>query len=379
VSTEGVPPQVVPNEGVPPEWCTSHAILEVPPTSIPMRILPPEAPNGHFERVRHEQLRHELGRSNPAAFVLFVELISYTRRTFETDEHYCNTVGRSLSTFRKQLGVLKKAGLIRRDGKDLQIWPFGAISPEEEEPETTIMAEVAQLPRTQVRIPTKERWEMITKAWNDNRPEDWPIFGSKSEGVKIAIGEQMKRLGLETDDYDKYIGAVLRGASQDTKLPDQYRNPGAIFGRNGAVPDWQVERCERYYRLGLKTERQAMAVEAIKEAQEQKLQEWDKREAEDQVRAERANRISTEVREAYNQYKPDGWAEFKPNDYKACSMIRIWCDQLGATEGSYGDIVRKALTGYIGRALTPNEAAPPLCKFEDSPFGQGYNRYLKLN
>ena len=221
-----------------------------------MKILPPRL-SRCFTQIPNEVIDHPIWREerSTAAQLALIELYRYGNWG-GTAEEYGRLTGRH--SIRKFYPIWERSGFVRRNGQILELYPFadGQPLPEIEfepvEEQKTVAEEVSTLPATKKRIPAADRWEMITSAWNNNKPECYNLFGGKNEGVKIAIGAHMKRLGLETDAYEQFISAVLRGCALDSWWSTKDgMAPKAVFGFGQQLTDDKYERVEKLYRAGV--------------------------------------------------------------------------------------------------------------------------------
>ena len=66
--------------------------------------------------------------------------------------------------------------------------------------------------RPKGKLTADERWELIKEAWNKHKPESYQeLKGRKNLPAFIAVETQSKHLGVDRDDYDAFIGTVLKG------------------------------------------------------------------------------------------------------------------------------------------------------------------------
>lgn len=225
----------------------------VNPANDPMKIIL-HKPSGNFAMIPREILLHPARKTNYRAMVALYELYACHGREYASSRRYAEANGHNYDTWRKYLPFWEDHGFIRRTANEIELFPFdGAelLAPTGQ-PEKTVAAAVAELPRTEARIPTADRWAAIIKAWDDNKPECYNLFGGKNEGVKIAIGAHMKRLGLPTDAYDQFIGSVLRGCKHDDWWGSRDgQTPKGVFGFGENLDDGKYQRVEQLYRKGL--------------------------------------------------------------------------------------------------------------------------------
>lgn len=213
-------------------------------------------PHGNFTQIPNEVIDHDCWSENHRALAALLVLYRDGGREYKNFKSYVQSKGHSYHTWRRYLPFWEQNGFIRRNDGDIELFPFdGAEMPAPapvEQLEKTVAAVVAELPRTEARIPTADRWAAIIKAWDDNKPECYNLFGGKNEGVKIAIGAHMKRLGLPTDAYDQFIGPVLRGCKKDDWWGSRDgQTPKGVFGFGENLDDGKYQRVEQLYRKGL--------------------------------------------------------------------------------------------------------------------------------
>jgi hypothetical protein len=100
-----------------------------------------------------------------------------------------------------------------------------------------------------------DRWEAIKLAWNTHKPEGYmQLDGRVNLPLLIAIETQTKRLKIDRDDYDTFIGAVLRGAAADDWWSAKSMKASSLFGFSANIPDAKFENVEKLYRSGLRIE-----------------------------------------------------------------------------------------------------------------------------
>lgn len=223
------------------------------PTGNRMRILTTHL-DGNFSQISNELIRHPAWKKHKAAFHALMELYSYRGRHFESQQHYCSVTGQKVTALREHFKVWKRHGLVRQYGSDFEVYPFAdgeQPAPVIQAEETKVIAEeISQLPRTTVRLSKEERISRIKEAWDKHRPERFALSGRIHEGIKMAIDANMKRLGIESGNYEEFIAPVLRGAAANDRIPPG-AGPALVLGNKAELEDWKFEAVERMYRLGL--------------------------------------------------------------------------------------------------------------------------------
>lgn len=235
-----------------------------------MRILTSRL-DGNFSQISNEIIRHPVWKKHKAAFHALMELYSYSNMNFDSHSHYCEVTGQKITAFRDYFRVWKKCGAVRQYGSDFELFPFsdGEDLTEVPEPceEKTIVAEIEALPKTTVRLPKAERIDRIKQAWDENKPERFALSGRIHEGIKMAIDAHMKRVGVESGEYEQFMAPVLRAAANVEKFGAGI-GPAYIFGSKRDLEDWKFEQVDRLYRQGLE---KAPAKKVVVDSDEQIL------------------------------------------------------------------------------------------------------------
>lgn len=321
-----------------------------------------------------------------------VRLIRHHKAVFSNRQHLCNSINKPLKTFERHLRTLRELGLIEPtdDGYRIQIGEQVLDLAAEEldvVPEKLIIAEIEEQPkRKPTGLSQKDRWELIKEAWNKHKPDNYlQLDGSVNTPVLIAIETQTKRLGVDRDDYDGFIGAVLRGAGADDWWSTKDMTAAKVFGFGANLDDKKFFNVEKLYKSGLTIERKeqrgAANVEAIRRRQEEEFRQMDEIEA---AQAENAKRLSLEYAEieaAWDATRKDGWAPCN-GDHQVHMAVKRARELLGVTE-SYEDFLRKCFAGYISEQLTPREFANMKTVFSprwrEAPLVDSYTWYQKEN
>lgn len=222
---------------------------------------------GNFTQVPNEVLDNDLLCRHPSARLALVDMYRDSGREFSSArgfKGYVTSTGRNYYTWRSYPQIWKQSGLVRFIGDDIELFPFDG-EPEPivqapvaevvtEQPAKDIAEEVAEAPRREsTGLSQKDRWELIKKAWNQHKPDGYmQLDGSVVLPLLIAIETQTKRLKVDRDDYDAFIGAVLRGAKADDWWGKQAMKATAVFGFGANLDNRKFENVEKLYRQGLR-------------------------------------------------------------------------------------------------------------------------------
>lgn len=218
---------------------------------------------GNYTQVPNEVLKHPIWTRNNrkptwAALVSLIQLYRIAGANFPSAEALAEGMGYEYNSLRKHFPIWVESGLVRRNGPDFELYPFadGSELPEyvAKQVDKGIAEEIAEKPKRQsTGLTQKDRWELIKKAWNTHKPEGYlQLDGSVNLPLLIAIETQTKRLDVDRDDYDAFIGAVLRGVKADTWWADKGLKATAVFGFGANLDDRKFENVEKLYRAGLK-------------------------------------------------------------------------------------------------------------------------------
>lgn len=223
-------------------------------------------PTGNYTQVPNEVLKHPIWTSGDkptwAALVALIQLYRVADARFDGLEALAGAMGYEYNSLRKHFPIWTKSGLVRRDGSNFELYPFadGSELPEHvaeqatEQVDKGIAEEIAEQPkRESTGLSQKQRWAMIKEAWNEHKPSGYmQLDGSVNLPLLIAIETQTKRLKVDRDDYDAFIGAVLRGAKADAWWADKDFKATAVFGFGAELDDKKFENVEKLYKAGLK-------------------------------------------------------------------------------------------------------------------------------
>jgi len=325
-----------------------------------------------------------------------------SKAQFHDAEDLARILGIGLRPLRTAISTLRMLGLVDgqlRDGV-IQVLPYGDGTKEIDEPsaeqvieqvtepEKLISADVeAQPKRESTGLSQKDRWEKIKAAWNSHKPERYlRLDGGINLPLFIAIETQSKRLGIDRDDYDAFIGAVCRGAAKDEWWSQRELKPTNVFGFGANLDDKKFENVEKLYQIGRRVEySETRAAQATEEAQarwEEYNREQDAIDEAQELAAEEARREYQEIYTAWDARKKEGWSEIA-NDAVVAIAVQTLRSKLNNTE-SYDEFLRKAFSGYIGLKLTPREFADARMAihpvdWRKCPLADAYIWYTKEN
>lgn len=234
---------------------------------MPQAFIPDEIPGG-FLRLPHSIVEHDWGTDTSAALALiriWNLLDKPSNRYYDNWRDLANKLGTSQSNLvNRHKPNWIKHGFARVDKSQnlYLLLPDGeAVAVQVAEPvDKGIAEEIADQPkRESTGLNQKDRWKLIKDAWNKHKPVGYmQLDGSVNLPLLIAIETQTKRLKVDRDDYDGFIGAVLRGAKADAWWAEKDFKATAVFGFGANLDDRKFENVEKLYRAGLKiTPRQA--------------------------------------------------------------------------------------------------------------------------
>lgn len=351
-----------------------------------------------FTKIPNEFLDDSRIWKYPAVARAYMLLLSlHSSRSFEGGkEELAASLKLTTRNLDAVLSKLKMLGMIEggiRDGY-IELLPMFEQGPLEEpepephqEPEKLIIAEIEEQPKRQsTGLSQKDRWELIKQAWNKHKPESYlRLDGSLSLPVLIAIETQTKRLDLDRDDYDGFIGAVLRGAGADDWWNTKDMTPAKVFGFGANLDDKKFFNVEKLYKSGLAIERKeqrgAANVEAIRRRQEEEFRQMDEVEAAQEESAKRLSAEYDEINAAWDKTKKEGWAPCN-RDPMVCMAVKFARGRLEVTE-SYEEFLRKCFAGYINEQLTPRQFADAKMihspQWQKAPLVDSYIWYQKEN
>lgn len=200
----------------------------------------------------------------PAVARLLLRLLAFGHcRPFHSKSHLAAVLGTDPRFLRRALNQLQELGLVSCADGELRILDPGAASeepaPREEAAnalpapeEASIAQEVGQeAKRKSTGLTQADRWEGIKAAWNANKPENFMLLdGRLNLPLLIAIETQTKRLKVDRDDYDAFIGAVLRGAAADPWWAEKNMKASQVFGFGADLPDTKFTNVEKLYLAG---------------------------------------------------------------------------------------------------------------------------------
>lgn len=206
-----------------------------------------------FTKVPNEVLSPDFPLwKKPGAMRLWLQLLSLCPdRKVDSRQHLANLCGLTIHGLKKNLSILVADGYITSD-LSLTLPQVTFTAPEEPEA-NLIAAEVQDKPnRASTGLSQADRWELIKAAWNTHKPERYmQLDGRINLPALIAIETQTKRLGVDRDDYDAFIGAVLRGAAADSWWSSKDLKLTQVFGFGANLEDKKFETVERLYKAGM--------------------------------------------------------------------------------------------------------------------------------
>ena len=203
-------------------------------------------------------LEHPVLFQSPSAWASMVKLYGlFDGHKYENDQALAEKLGYELKTLQKHFPIWRASGFVRKTKSGIHLWPFedGSELPEIETAEETIADSVAAMPkREKGDLSPKERHALIKEAWNKHKPDNFlSADGSLKPTYYIAIETHTKRLKHDRDDYDGFIGAVMRGISADTTGFWKSSTPffRGVFGEGADPGDDKFRQVERFYKIGM--------------------------------------------------------------------------------------------------------------------------------
>ena len=212
-----------------------------------------KTPSGGYSQIPNEIIFSDLA---PALFKGWCQLYSLTRNGESADyagglKAAAEDAGLSPNSVKQIVRRLKLAGAAKMVDGDLQLIIPTAESVKEAE-QLSVVAEVQDAPNRQHTLTQKEAWELVKEAWNKEKPEQYvSVSGSFPLPWFIALETQAKRLGIEREDYGKFVGQVCRGAGADSWWSSKDMKFTSVFGY-GSIKDRQFENVETLYKAGAK-------------------------------------------------------------------------------------------------------------------------------
>ena len=248
-----------------------------------MRISTDLTPNAGFTKVPNEVIDSDLTN---AEFRLWVKMLADLKgepeRVFHNVKQAAETYGMKPDAFRDQRRGLKAKGFISGDaGRMVVTIPAPDFKPTEVVAEAelcSIAVEQKQQAKRKATLKKAERKTLIREAWNKHKLDNdlWiALEGSLPEPAYNAIEAHTKFLQLDRDDYDAFIGRVLRGAAVDPFWSQKRKSAvklWSIFGwveyhTNDKGPtDAMFRRVKELYRLGGTSEAKDKAFDGSDEA-----------------------------------------------------------------------------------------------------------------
>lgn len=214
----------------------------------------------NFTKVPNAFIRDEAWHSQSRAMSFGLILYSFGNRTFNGQRHLSNILGdkwtaRKISDY---LSILRRLGWVElKEGVYTIRNTKGVVKQEAADIAEATYETADELQAEPKRKPTglsaKERRERIIKAWNKHKTDNCVTMNAIHPSLYIAIETQTKKLGVDRDDYDGFMEAVMGGIRQDdwwSKL--DVIKPNAIFGWGADIEDKKFRNTEKLYKSGHK-------------------------------------------------------------------------------------------------------------------------------
>jgi hypothetical protein len=327
-----------------------------------------------YTKIPNAFLRDSEIWAHPGAARAYLLLLSIgPTRTFDNADGLAAYLGFSGRAFRSILSKMRLLGLIEGGQAQGTIVlksveelveedPFPEFDEPvvEPEPEKLIIAEVEEQPnRKPTGLSQKDRWELIKEAWNKHKPECYlQLDGAVNTPLFIAIETQSKRLGVDRDDYDAFIGAVLRGAGQDDWWSTKDMSATKVFGFGADLDDKKFLNVEKLYQLGTKATRKEKAIsikqEEIAKRNEAEIAMYQAKEEADRAQAAKAKAEAEMIVKAWARLAPEGLNDLGTG-WLSVKMIHM---NLGVTE-DIPTFLERCFSVYTGYATTLSELTTP--------------------
>jgi hypothetical protein len=352
-----------------------------------------------FTKIPNAVLRNKQLAGNPAAAWTYLLLLSLGKsRIFANSDELAAYIGYSPRAFRANLSKLRLLGLV--DGGQasgiVQLLPpqdapefelpaeEPALEPELEN--RRIISEVEKQPKRKTTgLTQKDRWELVKEAWNKHKPASYlALDGSINTPLLIAIETHTKRLKLDRDDYDYFIGAVLTGAANDDWWSNKDLKASAVFGFGSELKDGKFETVEKLHNRGAVIRESHRLQKRDQEREESRRREeaieFHRQQQEENERAKATNQKLAAIEQAWEASKPEGWQSIK-GDAAVSIAVEMIANKLKDATESYEDFLRKAFEGYPGKAEQPRVFADPrmISKPESTMLGDSYLNWKALN
>lgn len=248
-----------------------------------MQIITDVNPTSAFTRIPNEVINSDLSDSE---FRLWVKMLADLKA--DPDRRYLNAAeaaksfGMKVDNFRNRRRALKAKGYMVDESRTIMVTipspDFVAAPVITEEEECSIAVEQRKETPRKATLKKAERKTLIKEAWNTHLPDNelWlKLEGALPEPAYAAIEAHTKFLGIERDDYDAFIGQVLRGAQVDPYWSTRRKSNVKFWSLFGWVeyyqgakgPDDQTfRRVKELYNLGATTKAKEKAFDGSDKA-----------------------------------------------------------------------------------------------------------------
>ena len=200
---------------------------------------------------------------------LLAQLKAEPEKLYQNASEAAEAMGMKVDNFRLRRRALKAKGYILDKGRTMTVTIPGKdfvakpLAPEEEE--CSIAVEQRKEKPRKPTLRKAERKTLIKEAWNNHLPQGelWlKLEGTIPEPAYAAIEAHTKFLEIDRDDYEAFIGQVLRGAQVDPYWSTRRKTNVKLWSLFGWVeyyqgakgPDDQTfRRVKELYNLGATT------------------------------------------------------------------------------------------------------------------------------
>lgn len=225
---------------------------------MPQIIRPPKEALSQegFAQITRKALWHPLWCQRPAAGLALLKLYDLGNGwSYTSDQKLAEKIDCSLNQLQKYLPLWRQSGLVRKNRHQLELYPFsdGQPLPEQDQPvkETIIAETLSELPRRKATgLTQQDRWQLFVQAWNKHKPKNYLEIRKFDLPQLIAVDEHTKHLNLDRDDYDSFVGAVLRGAGASDFWKSKEMGPKAVFGWSANLADQKFKNVKELYQAG---------------------------------------------------------------------------------------------------------------------------------
>lgn len=248
-----------------------------------MKIITDLNPKSAFTRVPNEVITSDL---SDGEFRFWVRLLSAlkgeTEIVYQNAAEAAEALGMKVDNFRLRRRALKAKGYIAEKGRTVVITIPDAdfvpkpVVPEEEECSIAFEQRKAKPRKSTLKKP--ERKTLMKEAWNSHLPENelWiKLEGTIPEPAYAAIEAHTKFLEIDRDDYDAFIGQVIRGAQIDPYWSTRRKTNVKLWSLFGWVEyfkgekgpgDQTFRRVKELYNLGATTKAKEKAFDGSDKA-----------------------------------------------------------------------------------------------------------------